>query len=94
MWAYSVVDRIDVDALVEQTDLGRRHRRILQRSRERCARRVRSQAVGLDEFIARWLGRLRHGRYTGQPARLTGLRANRVVRALAPCRRPMRRTGL
>ena len=28
---------------------------------------VRSQAVGLDEFIARWVGRLRPRRYSGPP---------------------------
>ena len=33
---------------------------------------VRSQTVGLDEFIARWTGRLRRRPYTGPPARLTG----------------------
>jgi len=28
---------------------------------------VRSQTVGLDEFIARWIGRLRRRPYTGPP---------------------------
>jgi len=31
---------------------------------------VRSQTVGLDEFIARWIGRLRGRPYTGPPDRL------------------------
>jgi len=31
---------------------------------------VRSQTVGLDEFIARWIGRLRRRPYTGPPDRL------------------------
>ena len=34
-----IVERIDVDALVEQTDLGAVIAKILQRGRERCARR-------------------------------------------------------
>ena len=28
---------------------------------------VRSEAVGLDEWIARWVGRLRRRRYSGPP---------------------------
>jgi hypothetical protein len=31
---------------------------------------VHSQTVGLDEFIARWIGRLRRRPYTGRPNRL------------------------
>jgi hypothetical protein len=63
----SVVERIDIDALVEQTDLGA----VIARSSSGVASDaldvVRSQAVGLDEFIARWIGRLRRRRYTGPP---------------------------
>jgi hypothetical protein len=62
-----IVKRIDVDALVEQTDLGA----IIAASSSGAASGVldvvRSQAVGLDEFIARWIGRLRRRPYTGPP---------------------------
>ena len=60
-----IVEHIDVDALVEQTDLGA----VIARSSSGVASDVldvvRSQAVGLDEFIARWIGRLRRRPYTG-----------------------------
>jgi hypothetical protein len=36
---------------------------------------VRSQTVGLDEFIARWIGRLRRRPYTGPSGPPDGLRA-------------------
>jgi len=62
-----VVKRIDVDALVEQTDLGA----VIAASSSGAAAdvldAVRSQTVGLDEFIARWIGRLRRRPYTGPP---------------------------
>ena len=62
-----IVKRIDVDALVEQTDLGA----IIAASSSGAAGEVlnvvRSQTVGLDEFIARWIGRLRRRPYTGPP---------------------------
>lgn len=62
-----IVKRIDVDALIEQTDLGA----VIAASSSGVAGDVldvvRSQAVGLDEFIARWIGRLRRRRYTGPP---------------------------
>jgi len=62
-----IVKRIDVDALVEQTDLGA----VIAASSSGAAAdvldAVRSQAVGLDEFIARWIGRLRRRPYTGPP---------------------------
>ena len=64
----SLVGRIDIDALVEQTDIGA----IIASSTSGVASDaldvVRSQTVGLDEFIARWIGRLRRRPYTG-PAR-------------------------
>jgi hypothetical protein len=70
-----VVARIDIDALVEQTDLGA----VIARSSSGVASDaldvVRSQTVGLDEFIARWIGRLRHRPYTGPPGPRDGLRA-------------------
>jgi hypothetical protein len=62
-----LVKHIDVNALVEQTDLGA----IIARSSSGVASDVldvvRSQTVGLDEFIARWIGRLRRRPYTGPP---------------------------
>jgi hypothetical protein len=62
-----VVKRIDVDALIEQTDLGA----IIAMSSSSVASDVldvvRSQTVGLDEFIARWIARLRRRPYTGPP---------------------------
>ena len=62
-----LVRHIDFDELVEQTDLGA----IIAASSSGVAGDVldvvRSQAVGLDEFIARWIGRLRRRPYTGPP---------------------------
>jgi hypothetical protein len=62
-----IVKRIDVEALVEQTDLGA----IIAASSSGVGSDVldvvRSQAVGLDELIARWIGRLRRRPYTGPP---------------------------
>ena len=62
-----IVKRIDVDALIEQTDLGA----VIAASSSGVAGDVldvvRSQSVGLDEFIARWIGRLRRRPYTGPP---------------------------
>jgi hypothetical protein len=70
-----IVKRIDVDALVEQTDLGA----VIASSTGGVASEVldivRSQTVGLDEFIARWIGRLRRRPYTGPPGPPAGLRA-------------------
>jgi hypothetical protein len=62
-----IVKRLDVEALVEQTDLGA----VIAASSSGVAGDVldvvRSQAVGLDEFIARWIGRLRRRPYAGPP---------------------------
>ena len=62
-----LVKHIDVEALVEQTDLGA----VIAASSSGIAGEVidvvRSQTVGLDEFIARWIGRLRRRPYTGPP---------------------------
>jgi hypothetical protein len=62
-----IVKRIDVDALIEQTDLGA----VIAASSSGVASDVldvvRSQTVGLDEFIARWIGRLRRRPYAGPP---------------------------
>jgi len=70
-----ILERIDVDALVEQTDLGA----IIARSSSGAASDVldvlRSQTVGLDEFIARWTARLRRRPYAGPPGPPDGLAA-------------------
>jgi hypothetical protein len=62
-----LIQRIDVEALVKQTDLGA----VIAASSSGVAGDVldvvRSQTVGLDEFIARWMGRLRRRPYTGPP---------------------------
>jgi hypothetical protein len=62
-----LVQRIDLDALIQQTDLGA----VIAASSSGAAADVldvvRSQAVGLDEFIARWVGRLRRRPYSGPP---------------------------
>ena len=67
-----IVKRIDVEALVEQTDLGA----VIAASSSGVAGEVlnvvRSQTVGLDEFIARWIGRLRRRPYAGPPGPPTG----------------------
>jgi hypothetical protein len=53
-----VVERVDIDALVEQTELGT----IIARSTSGIASEaldvVRAQAVGLDDFFARWVNRV------------------------------------
>ncbi len=63
----AVLGRIDVDTLVEKTDLGA----IIVKSSGGVASEaidaVRSHVVELDEFIARWIGRLRRRPYTGPP---------------------------
>ena len=62
-----LLKHIDVSALVEQTDLGA----VIAASSSGIAGDVldvvRSQTVGLDVFIARWIGRLRRRPYTGPP---------------------------
>jgi hypothetical protein len=53
-----VIQQVDMDALVEETDLGA----VIARSSGGVASEaldaLRSQAVGLDQFIDRWVGRL------------------------------------
>jgi hypothetical protein len=70
-----ILQHVDVEALVEHTDLGA----VIARSSSGVASDVldvvRGQAVGLDEFIARWIGRLRRRPYTGPPGPPAGLRA-------------------
>ena len=66
----TVLERVDVNALVAQTDLGR----IIVESTGGFATEAldmaRSQAVGLDQFADRWVGRLvyRNGRRPSRPA--------------------------
>ena len=71
----AVLGRIDVDTLVEKTDLGA----IIARSSSGVASdaldAVRSHVVELDEFIARWIGRLRRRPYAGPPGPAGGLPA-------------------
>ena len=62
-----VVKHIDIDALVEQTDLGAAIARVSSGAASDVLDVVRSQTVGLDEFIARWIARLRRRPYTGPP---------------------------
>jgi len=53
-----VLERVDIDALLERTELGA----VMARSGGAVASRtldvLRSQAVGLDAFVARWTNRL------------------------------------
>ena len=69
----AVIERIDIDELIEQTDLAA----VIAASSSGVASDVldvvRSQTVGLDEFIARWIGRLRRRPYTGPPGPTDGL---------------------
>ena len=64
----AMVRHIDVDALVEETDLGA----VIARSSGGVASEAldaaRSQAVGLDQFIDRWVGRLLRRKHPGPPA--------------------------
>ena len=62
-----IVRRIDFDALIEQTDLGAVIAASSSGAASEALNVVRSQAVGLDEFIARWIGRLRRRTYSGPP---------------------------
>jgi uncharacterized RDD family membrane protein YckC len=67
-----ILARVDMDDLIAQTDLGA----VIAQSSGGVAGNaldvVRSQAVGLDEFIARWVGRLRRHPYTSPPGRTAG----------------------
>jgi uncharacterized RDD family membrane protein YckC len=59
--------RVDMDDLLARTDVGA----VIAQSSGGVAGNaldvVRSQAVGLDEFAARWVGRLRRRPYAGPP---------------------------
>jgi hypothetical protein len=49
-----VVEALDVNALLDRTDLNRLSTTIFSEGIDL----IRSQAVGLDDFLARWVGRL------------------------------------
>jgi hypothetical protein len=55
-----IIERVDIDKLMEQTELGS----IIARSTTGVASEVldviRAQAVGLDDFFARWVNRILH----------------------------------
>jgi uncharacterized RDD family membrane protein YckC len=63
----SILARVDMDDLLARTDVGA----VIAQSSGGVAGNaldvVRSQAVGLDEFLARWVGRLRRRPYAGPP---------------------------
>ncbi len=70
-----LVQHIDFDALVEQTDIGSVIAAASSGVASDALDVVRSQTVGLDEFIARWIARLRRRPYTGPPGPPDGQRA-------------------
>ena len=70
-----LLQHVDVEALVEHTDLGAVIASSTSGVMSDVLDVVRSQTVGLDEFIARWIGRLRRRPYTGPPGPPGGLRA-------------------
>ena len=53
-----VVQQVDMDALVEETDLGAVIARSSGGAISEALDALRSQAVGLDQFIDHWVGRL------------------------------------
>lgn len=65
-----IANQVDMAALLERGDI----QAILNRSSSTIASEgvdlVRSQAVGLDDYFARWVYRLRRRRYAGPPAPL------------------------
>jgi hypothetical protein len=72
-----VVQRVDMDALVEETDLGAVIARSSGGAVSEALDALRSQAVGLDQFIDRWVGRLTR-RKQPWPAAPPALRAARI----------------
>jgi hypothetical protein len=54
----AMIERVDIDALVEQTEIGT----IIAHSTSGVASEIldviRAQAVGLDDFVARWVARI------------------------------------
>jgi hypothetical protein len=63
----AVVSRVDMDSLVQETDLGA----VIAMSSGSLANNVvdvvRSQAVGLDKFTARWVGKVWRHRHPSPP---------------------------
>jgi hypothetical protein len=83
-----VAKRIDIDSMVTQTDLGA----VIAKSSGGIAANaldvVRSQAVGLDEFIARWVDRFRRRRYSGPPGPPELLRSVPPATPVSPAMAP------
>jgi hypothetical protein len=75
-----LTNQVDINARVERAGI----EEIVARSSSSIASEsvnlVRSQAVGLDDFIARWVDRLRRRGYSGPPV-LPGLRAEPGLQA-------------
>jgi hypothetical protein len=75
-----LANQVDINALVERAGI----EEIVARSSNSIASQgvnlVRSQAVGLDDFIARWVNRLRRRGYDGPPA-LPGLQVEPSLQA-------------
>jgi hypothetical protein len=70
-----LVRRVDVDALVEQTDVGAIIARSSGGAASEALDAVRSQVVGLDQFIDRWVQRglrRKHPPPAGPPALVKG----------------------
>src|SRR5580658_227778 len=63
-----LVRRVDMDTLVEQTDLGAVIARSSGGAASEALDAARSQAVGLDQFIDRWAGRLLRRKNPGPSA--------------------------
>lgn len=80
--------RVDMDGLLAQTDLGA----VIARSSGGVAGNaldvVRSQAVGLDEFVARWVERLRRRSYPGPPGPARRAEGSGKVTAARSCDPP------
>jgi CBS-domain-containing membrane protein len=64
----AIVDEIDIDALMRNTELGSVIARSTSGLLTEALDIVRSQAVGLDDFIARWTYRLLRRRIEDLPA--------------------------
>ena len=58
VYVNGLVRRIDMDVLVEQTDLGAVIAMSSGGAASEALDAARSQAVGLDQFIDRWVGRV------------------------------------
>jgi hypothetical protein len=63
-----MVQRVDMDALVERTDLGAVIARSSGGMGTEALDAVRSQAVGLDRFVDRWVQRVLRRRHPGPQA--------------------------